>query len=86
MKKNINLEEPIILFFIYPSDYIYQQFTVLLDNLKNKIISLQSFQYLKEMINNYVKQSNSIVSNVENSINEEISKKKNKKIWEKFLK
>ena len=77
LKKDINSEEPIIKFIVNPNDYIYQQFTVLLDNLKNKIISHQSFQDLKEMMNNYGK--NSIVSNIENSINEEISKKNEQK-------
>ena len=79
LKKDINSEEPIIKFIVNPNDYIYQQFTVLLDNLKNKIISHQSFQDLKEMMNNYGKQFNSIVSNIENSINEEISKKNEQK-------
>ena len=36
--KDINSEEPIIKFIVNPNDYIYQQFTVLLDNLKNKKI------------------------------------------------
>ncbi len=82
LKKDMNSEEPIIKSIINPNDYIYLQFTALLDNLKNKRISHQFFQHLKEMINNYGKEFNLIVSNIEILYIEEISKKNEIKLIE----